>query len=204
VVALEPKRDLAARLAELGPARVVVNLASAGALDALLSLRAAGFAGPFWGCLADPASNHALPLRLIEPAARPLEPEAVVASIARFAKKGARVVTVGDDIEAFVSLRQALARDGLSVSMAWNGRQAEELFPVVRPTLVVLDLELPGKEAPGLVARLAAGRSAPDLVLIGSNTDPAGDFATAVANSPRDSRMVSLGRFLAQVVRGPE
>jgi hypothetical protein len=204
VVVLEPKRNLAARLAELGPARVVVNLASAGALDALLSLRSAGFAGPFWGCLADPASNHALPLRLIEPAARPLEPEAVVASIGRFAKKGTRVVTVGDDVEAFVSLRQALARDGLSVSMAWNGRQAEELFPVVRPTLVVLDLELPGKEAPGLVARLAGGRSAPDLVLIGSNTDPSSDFATVLANSPRDSRMLSLSRLLVQVVKGTE
>jgi CheY-like chemotaxis protein len=204
VVVVEPKRDLAKRLAELKPARVVVNLASPGALDAILSLRAGGFSGAFSGCLADPAANLALPLRLVEAAARPLDPDAIVAALGRFAKKGARIVTVGDDVEALVSLRQALAREGMSVSMAWNGRQADDLFPVVRPTAVVLDLELPAKEGPGVVARLALGAAVPDLVLIAGAADPATDFAAALASAPRDSRMLSLGRLVTQTLRGAE
>jgi len=63
---------------------------------------------------------------------------------------------VGADVDALMSLRQALARKGLSVSMAWDAKQAADLLQVVRPEVVVVDLALPRRDGYGIVARLAA------------------------------------------------
>src|SRR5439155_758707 len=105
-------------LAGTPPACVVVNLAARGALAALATLREAGSSARIWGCLATPGAGRALPLGPVEPVVRPVEPGAVLATLRRHAAGGARILTVGADADALISLRLALVRQGMSVSMA--------------------------------------------------------------------------------------
>src|SRR5206468_11150 len=81
------------------------------------------------------------------------DPDDVVETLERYAVRGTRVVTAGADVDALMSLRQALARKGLSVSMAWDAKQAADLLQVVRPEVVVGDLALPRRDGSGSVAR---------------------------------------------------
>ena len=177
---------------------MVVNLTTPRALETLLALRAAGCSARFWGCLADPNTGRALPLGMIEPAARGLDPEAVLTSLGPCATRGTRVVTVGEDVDAFVSLRQALARQGMSVSMAWNAKQAEELLPLVRPAVVVLDLDLPAREACGIAAQLGACDPPPTTVLVAGSQDRAVGFAAALVDPARAHHLIPLDKLLAR------
>src|SRR6266481_4883443 len=61
VTVVKPGSDVFARFVGVTPTRLVVNLAAPGALAAMGALRAAGVSGRFWGCLASPASDKALP-----------------------------------------------------------------------------------------------------------------------------------------------
>ena len=80
---LSPADDLAEHLRALAPGRIVVNVAAPGALGALTRLRLAGSEARFWGCIADPRADRALPLGMIEPATAPLDPDAIVAALGR-------------------------------------------------------------------------------------------------------------------------
>src|SRR5207302_254456 len=91
--------------------------------------------------------------------------DAIVAALARYAVRGTRVVTAGADVDGLMSLRQALARRGMSVSMAWDGKQASELLVVVRPEVVVVDLGLPRRDGYGILARPATGAVASRAML---------------------------------------
>jgi CheY-like chemotaxis protein len=175
-----------ARVTELGPWRVVVNLTQPKALDTLVTLREAGSRARFYGCVADAAAGRGLMLGVIEPAARPLDPNAILALLEQYGTKGKRVLTIGDDVDAFISLRQALTRSGMSVSMAWNGKQAIELLPMVRPQLVVLDLGLAAADAAPVLAVVAATTPSPITVFVPGAKDAAPTFARALggAGSP--------------------
>jgi hypothetical protein len=204
VTVLAPDGDLLARLGEIGNARVVVNLAGKGAIDALIALRGEGFAPRFWGCLADAVAGRGAALGMVEPAARPLDPEAVMAALGTYATRGTRVVTVGSDVDALVSLRQALARQGLSVSMAWDSKQAADLIGMVRPEVLVIDLGLPAREATAMAARIAASDPVPHAVFIAGAADSAPAFAAALKDPSAARRAVPLERLLAQLVGGNE
>src|SRR5205814_1055563 len=121
---------------------VVVNLAARAALAALATLREAGSSARIWGCLATPGAGRALPLGPVEPVARPVDPDAVLATFRRHAARNARVLAAGADADALISLRQALVREGMSVAMAWDGARAVELLDAHRPEIVVIDLAL--------------------------------------------------------------
>jgi CheY-like chemotaxis protein len=200
VVVMSPDDEVAARLVELAPKRVVVNLASARALDAVAAIRAAGMGTPLWGCLADPGRGRVLPIGLIEVAARPLDPDAVIASLGAYTTRGARVMTIGDDVDAFVSLRQALARQGLSVSMAWNAKQADELLPMVKPAAVVVDMALPPRDGAGIIAHLGACDPVPAILLMPSGRDQALAFLAVLNDQTHAERVVPLERLVARVL----
>jgi CheY-like chemotaxis protein len=204
VVVISPDDDVAARLAELAPKRIVVNLASARALDAVMALRAAGVGARLWGCLADPARGRVLPIGMIDVAARPLDPDAVVAALGAYTTRGSRVMTIGDDVDAFVSLRQALARHGLSVSMAWNAKQADELLPMVKPAAVVVDMALPPRDGAGIVAQLSACDPVPATLLIPSGRDQALAFLAALNDTAHAERVLPLERLIARVLAKSE
>jgi CheY-like chemotaxis protein len=192
VTVVAPGPDAAARLAQLEPSRLLVNLAAPGAFDTLAGARAAGVEARCWGCIVVPGNERALRLGLVEPAGRPIDADAVVAALAAHATSGGRVFTAGADGDALISLRQVLSRKGLSVSIAWDAKQAAELLAVVRPHLAVVDLELPPRDGFGVVARLALLDPPPHLVLVAGGEDFVGGFAAALAEPALGSAAVSF------------
>src|SRR5213596_1170553 len=204
VEVLAPADDLAEQIAELSPARIVVNLLAPGALGALVAARAAGCGARFWGCPANPGADRALMLGMVEAAESPIDPDDVVTTLERYAARGTRVVTVGADVDALMSLRQALARKGLSVSMAWDAKQAADLLQVVRPEVVVVDLALPRRDGYGIVARLAALDPPPSAILVPGPDDAAVAFSAVLADPVHSGGALRLGQLLGAVLTRSE
>ncbi len=199
-VAIPPGDDIVERVTALAPRRLVVNLAAPGAIDAILALRAAGSRLRVWGCVASPPGDRALSLGMIEAAAQPLDADAVLAVLTPHVTKGSRVVTAGGDVDALMSLRQALTREGMSVSMAWDGKQAADLLSVVRPDVVVVDLALPRRDGYAIVAALGAAEAIPVTVLIAGPDDVAQNFAATLEDPTHVGRAVPLDRLLTAIV----
>jgi len=203
VTTVTPDGTAPAALKRLRPAQLIANLGAPRVLDTLLALRADGCRVPFWGCIADAGSGRALALGRIEVATRPLDPDAILASLGKQAPKGTRVVTIGDDVDAFVSLRQAFARNGMSVSMAWNAKQAADLIPMVRPTVVVVELDLPAAEAHGILGKLAVLDPLPTTVLVPASKDPGRGLAGAVTDPAHRSMLVPIAEVVGRATRRP-
>jgi CheY-like chemotaxis protein len=204
ITVIPPGADVPERLAAIGATRVLVNLAAKGALQALAAVRASGARASCWGCLTDPTGERGIPLGMIEPATRPLDPDAVLAALGAAAAKGARVITVGSDVDALMSLRQAMSRQGMSVSMAWDANQASDLLQMVRPDIVVVDLEQPPRVGYGLVMRLAQTDPVPRIVLIGGEAESGTSFTAELASPAHKHRAVPLARVLAKVLGRPD
>src|SRR5262249_28270123 len=155
VVRLAPKAEAAAELETIDPERIVVNIACPDALGTMLAARAHGLKQRFWGCIGVPGGEGVLPLGMIEVASHPIDPEILVEVLKGYVGRGARVVTAGADVDGLMSLRQALARCGVGVNMAWDAKQVGDLLPVVRPVAVAVDLDLPRWDGFGIIATLA-------------------------------------------------
>ncbi len=204
VALLAPDADLAGRLAELAPGRVVLNLAARDALGALVALRAAGAPTRIWGCIANPATDRGILLGMIEPALHPVDPEAVLAALGAFVTRGGRAITVGGEVDGFMSLRQALSRQGISVTMAWDAKQVLDLLPVVRPQAVVVDLDLPRREGYAIAAALGAVSPPPHAILLGGGEEAAAAFTAALGDPRNGAQPVPLDRLLAACVNRSE
>jgi CheY-like chemotaxis protein len=204
VVVLTPGEEVVDEIAGLVPARIVANLAIPGALGTLAALRRGGAAARFWGCIADAESDRALPLGMIDPTTSPLDPDAIVEMLGRYAVRGTRVVTAGADVDGLMSLRQALARRGMSVSMAWDAKQASDLLVVVRPEVVVVDLALPRRDGYAVLARLGTVDPIPSAVVVAGTEDPAPGFAAALNDPGNAGRAVPLSQLLEAVVARSE
>jgi CheY-like chemotaxis protein len=204
VVVLTPGEEVVDEIAGLVPARIVANLAIPGALGTLAALRRGGAAARFWGCIADAESDRALPLGMVEPTTAPLDPDAIVELLGRYAVRGTRVVTAGADVDGLMSLRQALARRGMSVSMAWDAKQASDLLVVVRPEVVVVDLALPRRDGYAVLARLGTVDPVPSAVVVTGTEDPAPGFAAALNDPANAGRAVPLSQLVEAVVARSE
>jgi hypothetical protein len=117
---------------------------------------------------------------MIGPAIRPLAPEALVELLEGYAARGTRVVTLGRDIDAFGGFRESMARQGLSVSMAWDAKQAADVIAMVRPEVAVVDLDSL-REGCAIIAGLAGAEPLPHFVRW-RREGPAAGFAHAVRN----------------------
>jgi CheY-like chemotaxis protein len=137
---------------------------------------------------------------MIEPATRPLDCDAILTALGAQVARGTRVVTAGADVDALMSLRQAMSRRGMSVSMAWDAKQATELLGVVRPDVVVVDLELPRRDGYSVVARLGSVDPPPTAVIVAAPGDMAAGFASALADPTHVGQAVPLERLLANIV----
>jgi hypothetical protein len=197
-----PDEQLAQRL-DAVDGRLLVNLAAPGALHALARLRAAGSTRRFWGCIATSDAARALPLGMVEPAQRPLAPEALVELLNGYANRGTRVVTLGRDIDAFGGFRQSMAKQGLSVSMAWDAKQAADVIAMVRPEVAVVDLESL-REGCAIIAGLAGAEPLPHLILLLGAKDASPGFAHAVRDPAHAARALPLDRLVAELARRSE
>jgi CheY-like chemotaxis protein len=190
--------DPVTRLAAEQPKMAVVNLAATGALSALVAFRALGSRTRLYGYLGKAGSDAVLPLAAIEPAGRPLDPDAIVAALGSHMPAHARVVTVGTDVDAMLSLRQALGRHGASVSLAWDTKQATDLLEMIHPHVVVTDLEM-ARDACLVLARVATCQPVPTMVLIESAGSGA-DLTTVLAHPEVTPHLTSRKDFLATIV----
>ena len=199
-VALVPiDGDTVRRVAELRPWRVVVDLTKPKALETLVALREAGVRARFWGCVADAASGRGLTLGVVEPASRPLDPNAILALLEQYGTKGKRVLTTGDDVDALISLRQALTRNMMSVSMAWNAKQAVDLLPMVRPHVVVIDLGQAPADAIPVLGLVAATKPGPVTVLVPGSKDAAPTFAKVLEGAGGARAGLPLAELLGKL-----
>lgn len=199
LVRIGPEPDAVTRIVALAPQRLVVNLAVPGALETLFQLRGAGMTGSCFGVIAAPEAPTVLPLSLVDASHRPLDPDAVIATMSPYVANGTRVVTVGADVDALISLRQALARQGLSVSMAWNAKQADDLLGMVKPQVAVVDLDLPQRDGYGIVARLAGMTPVPTMVLVQGVEEAGPRFAALLVDPAHRERMAGRDKVLADV-----
>lgn len=197
VAVVKPGTSSVGRVAQLDPVRLVANLAAPGALTTLLALRAGGSTGRVWGCIANAETDRAIALSAIEPVVGPIDPDAIIAALGSYAARDGRIVTTGADVDALMSLRQALGRRRASVSMAWDAKQAREMLGVVRPHAVVVDMSMPKRDGCSIIAALSSLDPLPLVVLVTSAGDPAMDFTAVLADPPRDAVI----RSVSEVVR---
>jgi ActR/RegA family two-component response regulator len=200
VVVFSPEEDTAGALEEIAPARIVVNLAAPGALEAVAALRGTGSDSKVWGCIGIAGQERAIPIGVVEVAARPLDCDAILDILKAHTSRGTRVVTAGADVDTLMSLRQAMARLGMSVSMAWDAKQATDLLTVVRPEVVVIDLDLPRQAGYGIVARLSLGNPVPCAVVVPGKDDATDAFAATLAQSGMADLAVPRDRLLADAI----
>jgi CheY-like chemotaxis protein len=136
------------------------------------ALRAHGVCAPIFGVVGAPGQERVIGIGAVEAVARPMSSDALVAAVERAAPRGARVFAAGRDAESLMKMRQTLAKQGLSVSMARDTKQIDELLAMVRPQVVVIDLELPMRQGYELIMRMATTAPIPALVLIAPEGDP--------------------------------
>jgi hypothetical protein len=87
----------------------------------------------------------------------------------------------------------------MSVSMAWNVKQAVDLLPMVRPHAVVLDLGLAPAETSSVVGPIAASTPLPITVLVAGSKDAAPVFATALAAAVAAGSVAVLPELLGKL-----
>jgi CheY-like chemotaxis protein len=184
VAVIRPGTNSVSRIMELNPVRVVANLATPGALTAMLAMRAGGSQTRFLGCVADASRDRAIALSVVEPVVGPIDPDAIMGALGQYAGRDGRIVTTGTDVDALMSLRQALSRRKASVSMAWDAKQAREMLGVVKPHAVVVDMNMPKRDGCAILAAVSALDPVPLAVLVVGSGDPAQDFASLVSEPP--------------------
>ena len=180
VQVVPPGDGVVARLGEIAAGRCIVNLAAPGAIASAASIRVAGVAVPLWGAIVVATGERGLSLGLIEIVTRPIDPDLVRSQCATIAPKNARILAIGSDSSTFIALRQGLMKAGMSVSIAWDLKQATELMEIVHPHMVVLDLALPGRGAAALVSELARLETPPVLVLLPGSPEQVSTFSAAL------------------------
>jgi CheY-like chemotaxis protein len=147
-----------------------------------------------FGVVAGGGSEYVVGLGVVETVAHPVDPDALVRAVEFAAPRGARVFAAGRDAEALMKMRQALAKRGLSVSLARDTKQIDELLAMVRPQVVVIDLALPMRQGYELVMRMAASTPIPAMVLLAPDADP----APVLVDKLRDRLAAGMGTAAAQ------
>jgi CheY-like chemotaxis protein len=204
VSVISPEDDTAAIIAALNPVRVIANL-SAGSINSLGALRKAGCEARFWACVADVDQNYGVPIGVVEPVIPPLEPESVIRKLGDYATRGARIVTVGADVDALMSLRQALARKRVSVSMAWDAKQAIDLIQQMTPDALVIDLDLPKRDGYRIITEAIVGLDPlPFTVLVGGRVKSGEAFVSALRERPTNDGQLPLPELLATLAWSSE
>jgi hypothetical protein len=97
-------------------------------------------------------------------------------------------------MDGLLNAREQLARNGISLSMAWDSKQGQELLEMVHPSAVVVNLDLARGDGYRTIGRLAVSKRRHTWVLCGGDTPPAeaGSLVTTGAAQGPDARFLSL------------
>ncbi|KAF0099849.1 MAG: transcriptional regulatory protein OmpR [bacterium] len=82
-----------------------------------------------------------------------------------------QVLVVDDDAGIRDLLADYLAKQGMAVATARDGREMDERLVAFRPDLVVMDLMLPGEDGLALTRRLKSARDVPVIMLSARGED---------------------------------
>jgi chemotaxis response regulator CheB len=83
------------------------------------------------------------------------------------------------------------------VSMARDTKQIDELLAMVRPQVVVIDLELPARQGYDLVMRMASTAPIPAMVVIAPQDDPSPIFQTMLRERLTTGAGIGARQWLA-------
>jgi two-component system KDP operon response regulator KdpE len=103
-----------------------------------------------------------------------------------------------------MSLRQALSRRRVSVSMAWDGKQAAELLTVVKPLAVVVDLDLPRRDGYAVIAALGGIDPIPYAVVVGGSDDAPTALRAQLADGTHARRLLPLDKLVTELLARTE
>jgi hypothetical protein len=123
----------------------------------------------------------------------------VLVWLTQVAARGTRVLAAGSNVNAYISLREALARAGFSVAMAWDTKQAADLIGIVRPQVGIVDLGLAPRGGAPLVVELCGQDPPPPILLVPDGRDPAPGFARALAEAGVTAHRLARGLCLAKI-----
>ena len=87
----------------------------------------------------------------------------------------------------------------MSVSMAWNAKQAVDLLPMVRPHVVVLDLGQAPADAIPVLGLVAATKPSPITVLVPGSKDAAPTFAKVLEGAGGARAGLPLAELLGKL-----
>ena len=124
---------------------------------------------------------------------KPIEPSRLVASVNRVLQGPGKVLVVDDDRDTRDMLQAALEQRGFSVVLTSSGKRALTLARQEHPSLILLDLKLPGMDGYEVLQRLKGMPETADIpvvVITGSLTD----------DELKNQKILSLGaaRFMTK------
>jgi hypothetical protein len=136
--------------------------------------------------------------------AAPPTSAAAVAALGWLTGVSRRVITLSDDVDAFMAAKAGLTKAGHSVSMACDAKQALDLLPMVTPDVVLVDVRSAPEAAAEFLAALApeAGRV---LVLLvhGESSEDALTRVLQRLLRPVTIEPADLVRLCRNVLKGP-
>jgi cyclic di-GMP phosphodiesterase len=116
-----------------------------------------------------------------------------------------RILVVDDDMPLRSLLRATLAADDFDVREVGSAEEAEELIPVWQPTVVLLDVNLPGKDGLSLCADIVRSWDASVILLTGAQISPTtARLAGAKAVMRKPFSPLELLGLIGRVVDGEE
>jgi hypothetical protein len=135
-----------------------VNLGSRGAVsgfDVLHALRQENPALKLWGYVVPPNATKGIVLGRLQCLPPALERQRLVEFLLRLARRGTRILSVGFDMQMLLAVRKQLAQSGVSLSMACDSKQGQELRDMVNAEMHLVDLDLPRGDGYRSIGRLA-------------------------------------------------
>jgi archaellum component FlaC len=154
-----------------------VNLGIRGAVSGFHVLHALGWENPalkLWGYIVPPNATKGIVLGRIECLAAAAERQRLVEFLLRRARRGTRILSVGFDMQTLLGIRKQLGQSGISLSMACDSKQGQELRDMVNAEMHLIDLDLPRGDGYRSIGRLAgAGGPRVTWLLCGGEAPPA-------------------------------
>jgi DNA-binding response OmpR family regulator len=113
------------------------------------------------------------------------------------------ILVVDDDRDSADGIAMLLRHWNHSVRVAYEGRRALEIFSVLRPELVLLDITLPGMNGYELAARMRSARHRALLVAVTGSADRRRALAAGFAEYfPKPVDLDALRDWISGMERG--
>jgi signal transduction histidine kinase/CheY-like chemotaxis protein/HAMP domain-containing protein len=118
----------------------------------------------------------ALSLGAVDVMTKPTDPKRLLSLVKKHYQSGDKfILLVDDNLDFALACKDLLKRDGLEVKIATGGEEALKILQESIPSLILLDLVMPGMDGFGVVRELqhkGAWKSIPIVVLTGKPVTP--------------------------------